>query len=57
MYMLHRTNIFLETKHLKHLAVLGQARGLKTAQTIRLAIADFIRRETARDRAAKAAEK
>ena len=55
--MLHRTNVFLESKHLKQLAVLGQARGLKTAQTIRLAIAEFIRRETARGRAAKAAEK
>jgi len=44
--MLTRHNVFLDSKDLKVLATIGQAKGgLKVAQMIRLAIAEYIKRE------------
>jgi hypothetical protein len=44
--MLRRTNVFLQSDHIERLAVIGKSRGLKTAQLIRIAIAEYLRRET-----------
>lgn len=45
--MLKRTNIFLDTENLKMLAKIGKTKGgLKVAQLIRLAVAEFVERET-----------
>lgn len=44
--MLKRYNVWLDPKTLKELQRIGQQRGnLKTAQVIRIALADFVRRE------------
>ena len=40
-----RTNIFLHSEHMKSMNRLAQAMGLKTAQLVRVAIAEFLRRE------------
>ena len=42
-HMLKRTNVYLDTKTLKQLAALGRPHGLKTAQVIRMALAEYIR--------------
>jgi len=44
LHMLRRTNVFLQRDHLEKLGALGKSRGLKTAQLIRIAIADYLRR-------------
>jgi hypothetical protein len=51
-----RHTLFLEDRHLTQLRSLGKTRGLKHSQLIRLAIAEFIRREAARDARAKSAQ-
>jgi hypothetical protein len=43
--MLRQTTIWLHSGHMKKLAMLADARGLKAAQLIRVAIAEYIRRE------------
>jgi hypothetical protein len=42
---MRRTNVFLHSGHLQQLGALGKSRGLKTAQLIRIAIAEYLRRE------------
>jgi hypothetical protein len=44
--MLRQTTIFLHDGHMKTLKVLAESRGIKTAQLLRLAVADYLRRET-----------
>jgi antitoxin component of RelBE/YafQ-DinJ toxin-antitoxin module len=41
--MLKRTNVFLDTKTLKELEAIGKGLGLKTAQVIRMALAEFVK--------------
>jgi hypothetical protein len=41
--MLKRTNVYLDTKTLKQLEALGRTQGLKTAQVIRMALAEYIK--------------
>lgn len=41
--MLRRTNVFLDSKILKELEVIGKGMGLKKAQVIRVALAEFVR--------------
>jgi predicted transcriptional regulator len=43
--MLRVTTIFLDTEHMKQLGTLAKAQGLKTAQLVRVAIAEYIQRE------------
>jgi hypothetical protein len=43
---MHRTAIFMNPKHMAQLRALGEPQGLKPAQLVRVAIAQFIRRET-----------
>ena len=43
--MLRQTTIFLHDGHMKKLKVLAESRGIKTAQLLRLAIADYLGRE------------
>lgn len=40
-----RTTIFLNPAHTKQLAALGKSRGLKAAPLVRIAIAEYIKRE------------
>lgn len=42
-FMLRRTNVFLDSKILKELEVIGKGMGLKTAQVIRVALAEFVK--------------
>lgn len=49
---MYRTAIFMNPKHMAQLRALGEPQGLKPAQLVRIAIAQFIRRET-RARAAQ----
>jgi hypothetical protein len=42
--MLKRTNVYLDTKVLKALEAIGRPIGLKTAQVIRMALAEYIQR-------------
>ena len=52
--MLKRTNVYLDLDGLKALKKIGKAKGgLKPAQLIRMAIHEFIKRETETDRAEK----
>ena len=45
--MLKRTNVFLDSQSLKALAKIGKDKGgLKTAQMVRIAIAEYIKRES-----------
>jgi hypothetical protein len=44
--MLKPTTLFMNTEHMKNLGGLAESRGLKTAQLVRVAIAEFLRRET-----------
>ena len=44
--MLKRVSIFLDTDHSKKLAAIGKRKGLKVSQLIRLAISEFIARES-----------
>jgi hypothetical protein len=44
--MLKRVSIFLDTDHGKKLAAIGKRKGLKVSQLIRLAISEFIARES-----------
>jgi hypothetical protein len=41
---LKRYNVFLDTQSLKALAKIGESKGLKVAQVIRVAIAEYISR-------------
>ena len=41
--MLKRCNVFLDTKILKELEAIGNSLGLKTAQVIRMALAEFVK--------------
>jgi hypothetical protein len=41
--MLKRTNVFLDTKTLQELEAIGKSMGLKTAQVIRVALAEFVK--------------
>jgi hypothetical protein len=41
--MLKRTNVFLDTKILKELEAIGKPIGLKVAQVIRMALAEFVK--------------
>jgi antitoxin component of RelBE/YafQ-DinJ toxin-antitoxin module len=41
--MLKRTNVFLDSKILKELEAIGKGMGLKTAQVIRVALAEFVK--------------
>ncbi len=43
--MLKRVNVFLDTEHSKKLASIGKKKGLKVAQLVLLAIAEYIARE------------
>jgi len=40
--MLKRYNVFLDTKTVKELAAIGRPLGLKVAQVIRLALAEYV---------------
>lgn len=42
--MLRQTTVFLHTGHMKKLTALAEAQGLKTAQLLRIAVADYLRR-------------
>ena len=42
---MQRHTVFMHNGHLKQLRVLADDRGLKTAQLIRIAIVEFLRRE------------
>ena len=44
--MLHRTTIFMLPEHSKELAALGKLKGLQPAQLTRIAIDEFLKRET-----------
>jgi predicted transcriptional regulator len=44
--MLKQTTVFLHNEHMKKLKALAESRGIKTAQLLRVAIADYLRRET-----------
>jgi hypothetical protein len=44
--MLRQTSIFLHVGHMKQLKMLAESRGIKTAQILRLAVSDYLRRET-----------
>ncbi len=46
--MIRRTTIYLNSQHMKQLAALGASRGLKPAQLVRISIAEYLRRETAK---------
>jgi 16S rRNA U516 pseudouridylate synthase RsuA-like enzyme len=46
--MLKMTSIFLHTGHMKQLKTLAESQGLKTAQLVRISIADYLRRATKR---------
>lgn len=43
---MQRHTVFMHNGHLKQLRVLADDRGLKTAQLIRIAIVEFLRRES-----------
>ena len=45
---LKRYNVFLDAQSLKALASIGERKGLKIAQIIRVALSEFISRETKR---------
>jgi hypothetical protein len=47
-HMLKRTNVYLDTKVLKALEAIGRPAGLKTAQVIRVALAEYIQRRKAK---------
>jgi hypothetical protein len=42
---MNRLCIWMDESHLKRIKKIGKAKELKTAQVIRLAMADFIRKE------------
>jgi hypothetical protein len=42
---MRRTTIFLNSRHMGELAKLGQSRGLRSACLVRIAIAEYLRRE------------
>ena len=42
--MLKQTTIFLHSGHMTQLKVLAEGQGLKTAQLLRIAVADYLRR-------------
>ena len=44
--MMRRTNIYLNPDHMKQLAALGKSRGLKPAHMTRIAIEEYLRRES-----------
>ena len=44
--MLKQTTIWLHDGHMKKMGAIAQSRGLKTAQLIRIAIGEYLRRET-----------
>jgi len=42
---MRRTTIFLNPEHTRQLAALGKSQGLKPAHLVRVAIAEYLRRE------------
>ena len=46
--MLKQTTIWLHEGHMKKMFALAQSRGLRRAHLVRIAIAEFLRRETHR---------
>jgi hypothetical protein len=44
--MLRKLNIWVNAAHMKTLAALAQKRGLKTAQLVRFAIAEYLERNS-----------
>jgi len=42
---MQRTNVYLDERRLKQLEAIGKEKGLKVAQLIRLAIAEYCNRE------------
>jgi 16S rRNA U516 pseudouridylate synthase RsuA-like enzyme len=42
--MLHQTTLFVHTGHMKQLKAIAESRGLRTAQLVRVAIAEYLRR-------------
>jgi hypothetical protein len=42
--MFKQTTVFLHTGHMKQLTALAESQGIKTAQLLRIAIADYLRR-------------
>jgi 16S rRNA U516 pseudouridylate synthase RsuA-like enzyme len=43
--MFKQTTVFLHAGHMKQLKTLAESRGIKTAQLLRIAIAEYLRRE------------
>ena len=43
--MLRQTTVLLHVAHMKQLTALAESQGIKTAQLLRIAIAEYIRRE------------
>jgi predicted DNA-binding protein len=52
MHMLRRTTIFLHDEEMKQLDALGKRQGLKSAQMVRLAIHEYLRRAAKATKAA-----
>ena len=42
--MLRKLNIWVDATHMKKLTMLAKSKGLKTAQLVRLAIAEYLER-------------
>jgi hypothetical protein len=51
--MLKQTTIFLHSKHMKELAVLARSQGIKTAQLVRVILAEHLRRARLQAKQAK----
>jgi len=41
---MRKLNVYVDPKHMKQLAAIGKTKGLKVAQLVRLAIAEFVER-------------
>jgi len=48
--MLRQTTVWLHTEHMRRLDVLAKNRGLKASQLVRLAIREYLERETRREK-------
>ncbi len=46
--MFRQTTVFLHAGHMKRLKTLAESQGIKTAQLLRIAVADYLRREEPR---------
>jgi 16S rRNA U516 pseudouridylate synthase RsuA-like enzyme len=42
--MFKQTTVFLHTGHMRQLKALAESQGIKTAQLLRIAVADYLRR-------------